>query len=95
MPTSTNSNSPRATRDTIEWETINNALASLPSGPVRARAIDAARRLIEGSNRRTNILELVQEALSQLRLDMKYLIFDLEATRRERDAYREELDNGK
>ena len=26
-----------------------------------------------------------QEALSQLRLDMKYLIFDLEATRRERD----------
>jgi len=31
---------------------------------------------------------LVQEALSQLRLDMKYLVFDLEATRRERDAYR-------
>jgi hypothetical protein len=27
----------------------------------------------------------VQEALSQLRLDMKYLVFDLEATRRERD----------
>ena len=25
-------------------------------------------------------------ALSQLRLDMKYLVFDLEATRRERDA---------
>ena len=28
----------------------------------------------------------MQEALSQLRLDMKYLVFDLEATRRERDA---------
>ena len=36
--------------------------------------------------RRRRILNLVQEALSQLRLDMKYLVFDLEATRRERDA---------
>jgi hypothetical protein len=35
---------------------------------------------------------LVQEALSQLRLDMKYLVFDLEATRRERDGYRKDLD---
>ncbi len=42
--------------------------------------------------RRTRILNLCQEALSQLRLDMKYLIFDLEATRRERDALREERD---
>jgi hypothetical protein len=32
----------------------------------------------------------VQEALSQLRLDMKYLVFDLEATRRERDALRQD-----
>jgi hypothetical protein len=32
-------------------------------------------------------LTLVQDALSQLRLDMKYLMFDLEATRRERDGY--------
>jgi hypothetical protein len=29
----------------------------------------------------------VQDALSQLRLDMKYLMFDLEATRRERDEF--------
>ena len=36
-------------------------------------------------DRRRRILDLVQEALSQLRLDMKYLVFDLEATRRERD----------
>ena len=43
-------------------------------------------RVIEGTRRRKRILTLVQEALSQLRLDMKYLMFDLEATRRERDA---------
>jgi len=39
-------------------------------------------------DRRTYVLSLVREALSQLRVDMKYLIFDLEATRRERDEAR-------
>lgn len=37
-------------------------------------------------SRKSDILNLIQEALGQLRLDMKYLIFDLEATRRERNA---------
>jgi hypothetical protein len=45
------------------------------------------RRVVESSQRRKRVLNLVQEALSQLRLDMKYLMFDLEATRRERDTY--------
>ena len=43
-------------------------------------------QVVESTKRRRRILNLVQEALSQLRLDMKYLVFDLEATRRERDA---------
>ena len=46
-------------------------------------------RVVEGNKRRHRILGLVQDALSQLRMDMKYLMFDLEATRRERDEYRE------
>lgn len=46
-------------------------------------------RVVESTKRRRRILNLVQEALSQLRLDMKYLVFDLEATRRERDALRQ------
>jgi len=45
-------------------------------------------RLVGTLRRRRRILDLVQEALSQLRLDMKYLMFDLEATRRERDEAR-------
>ncbi len=49
-------------------------------------------RVIESTTRRRRIMTLVQDALSQLRLDMKYLMFDLEATRRERDAYREKLE---
>jgi len=49
-------------------------------------------RVIDSNRRRRRILLLVQDALSQLRLDMKYLTFDLEATRRERDEYRRKLD---
>lgn len=48
-------------------------------------------RVIDSNRRRRRILLLVQDALSQLRLDMKYLAFDLEATRRERDEYRGKL----
>lgn len=48
-------------------------------------------RVIESTHRRRRILSLVQDALSQLRLDMKYLAFDLEATRRERDEYRRKI----
>ena len=49
-------------------------------------------RVVESTSRRRRILNLVQDALSQLRLDMKYLMFDLEATRRERDEYRRQIE---
>ncbi len=49
-------------------------------------------RVIESTRRRRRILSLVQDALGQLRLDMKYLAFDLEATRRERDEYKRMLE---
>ncbi len=54
-------------------------------------------RVVEMVNRRRRILNLVQEALSQLRLDVKYLMFDLEVTRKERDQLRtrlEEIERG-
>ena len=49
-------------------------------------------KVIDSTRRRRRILSLVQEALSQLRLDLKYLMFDLEATRRERDEYRRQIE---
>ena len=49
-------------------------------------------RVVDSTRRRRRILHLVQDALSQLRLDMKYLLFDLEATRRERDDYRRQVE---
>jgi hypothetical protein len=48
----------------------------------------AFNRVVESVRRRRRILSLVQEALSQLRLDIKYLMFDLDVTRKERDELR-------
>ncbi|NLX57417.1 MAG: transcriptional regulator [Planctomycetaceae bacterium] len=67
---------------------LGQLLAGLP--PQYRMALEPVwDRVVESTRRRRRILTLVQEALSQLRLDMKYLVFDLEATRRERDAYRQ------
>lgn len=51
----------------------------------RKALIHAHDIVIQTDRRRTRILRICQEALSQLRLDLKYLVFDLDATRRERD----------
>jgi hypothetical protein len=65
-------------------------IARLPAD--QQPGIEAAyNRVVDAVNRRRRILGLVQEALSQLRLDIKYLMFDLEVTRRERDELREEM----
>ena len=63
------------------------AVGELPA-EFRQKIAPAVDRVVESTKRRRRILSLVQDALSQLRLDMKYLMFDLEATRRERDEYR-------
>jgi hypothetical protein len=70
---------------------LEAAIRQLPT-PYRQQVDPALGRVIESTRRRRRILSLVQDALSQLRLDMKYLMFDLEATRRERDEYRRQLD---
>lgn len=48
-------------------------------------------KVCESANRRRKILQMVQESIGQLRLDMKYLVFDLEATRRERDELEQQV----
>src|SRR5579872_1798141 len=69
---------------------LGKRIAGMPAGyqrdlePIYNQVIDSVRR-------RRRILSLVQDALSQLRLDIKYLMFDLEVTRRERDALRDQL----
>jgi hypothetical protein len=73
---------------------IGELAAAVHSLPLELRgAIEPlVSRVVESTRRRRRILSLVQDALGQLRLDMKYLVFDLEATRRERDDYRRQLE---
>ena len=70
---------------------LGAALANLPLEH-RQRIEPLFSRVLESTKRRRRILGLVQDALGQLRLDMKYLMFDLEATRRERDEYRRKIE---
>jgi hypothetical protein len=70
---------------------LGTALGCLPEEH-RERVEAIFSRVVESTKRRRRILNLVQDALSQLRLDMKYLMFDLEATRRERDDYRRKVE---
>lgn len=81
----------RSDETPLELREMAAAIESLPPH-YRDAVAPALARVVECSTRRRRILNLVQEALSQLRLDMKYLIFDLEATRRERDQYKETLE---
>ena len=72
----------------VEMVELTRAIEALPAAQ-RLTLQPALQRVLESTSRRRKILQLVQEALGQLRLDMKYLVFDLEATRRERDSYKD------
>jgi hypothetical protein len=81
----------QAAQDTpAELLELIRAIDALPPQH-RASLQPALNRVVDSSTRRRRILTMVQEALGQLRLDMKYLVFDLEATRRERDRYQQQL----
>lgn len=67
-------------------------LIEASNGPEKRALAAAYERVAESILRRRRILNLVQEALAQLRLDVKYLMFDLETTRRERDLFQAQLE---
>lgn len=75
---------------------LNDLISAVEALPARYRSEieKPLNRVVEYTRRRRRILNLIQEALSQLRMDMKYMMFDLEATRRERDEYKNSSDGG-
>lgn len=75
-------------REVVE---LGKRIAALPESQYRELE-DSYSQVVDCIRRRRKILNLVQEALSQLRLDIKYLMFDLEITRSERDSLRSQLD---
>jgi hypothetical protein len=74
----------------VELVELSRAIEALPAAQ-KLMLQPVFQKVVESTNRRRKILQLVQEALGQLRLDMKYLVFDLEATRRERDLYQQQI----
>ena len=74
-----------------ELKTLVSITETLPS-EVQTQLKPALIQLNTLLNHRKRTLNLIQEALNQLRVDVKYLMFDLEATRRERDEYKQQLE---
>lgn len=80
-----------ANNATAAYQDLARAIKKLPIEQQQT-LLEPLRKVEETHVRRSKILKLVQEALGQLRLDVKYLMFDLEATRRERDSFQEQLE---
>ena len=74
-----------------EVSRLQQRLASLDI-PERDELLGMMQSIENSMRRRNRILSMVQEALSQLRLDVKYLMFDLDVTREERDALQQQVD---
>ena len=70
-------------------EALENKIKNSLDFPEKGAILEIVKMVRDNDTRRRRIMNLVQEALGQLRLDMKYLMFDLEATRRERDKLRD------
>jgi len=58
----------------------------------RERLIPLVDRLGQFSRLQSKLVHIAQDAVDQLQLDVKYLLFDVDATRRERDELREILE---
>jgi hypothetical protein len=84
---------------TTEWRTdqvpqelteLHSQLAQLPPS-MREKVLPLCHRLAHYTRLQHRLVRIAQEAVDQLQLDVKYLTFDLEVTRRERDDLLKEL----
>jgi hypothetical protein len=66
---------------------LRNHLDKLPLA-VRSQLIPLCDRVGHYARLQSRLVRIAQDAVDQLQLDIKYLLFDLEATRRERDELR-------
>lgn len=77
------------TCDSLPSDILNlrAAVDTLPE-EYRAEITGYLDRVVLNNARRIAMMKQLKDAFSQLRLDIKYLIFDLESTKEERDRYR-------
>ncbi|MGL4594743.1 MAG: transcriptional regulator [Thermoguttaceae bacterium] len=82
------------TETTSEVDELMDLVRVIDKVPLEYRA-DLYRtldRLVTGFEQRQHLIGQIQDTISQMSLDIKYMIFDLEATRKERDMYRAQLE---
>jgi hypothetical protein len=70
---------------------LRNHLDKLPKS-LREKLLPLCECVGHFSRLQSRLVHIAQDAVDQLQLDVKYLAFDLEATRRERDELREILE---
>ena len=58
----------------------------------RQKLLPLCEKVGQISRLQSRMVRIAQDAVDQLQFDVKYLVFDLEATRRERDEYRQQLE---
>jgi hypothetical protein len=83
---------PATATDTLplEFTELRKRLSDLPAAQA-ADLVTLCNRLGEWARLQQRLVQAAQDAIDQQRLDLQYLYFDVEATRRERDAFREQL----
>jgi len=90
MPTETYHQTEHVAPELVE---LRKAVATLPRR-WRPQFTRFCNQIQDWARRQTRMVQSAQELVDQLQLDVKYLQFDLEATRRERDVLREQLERG-
>lgn len=80
--------------DFIPWEVVELCLrVKVLPRQWRGELIPLCRALAGWTRRQSRLVQAAQEAVDQLQLDIKCLRFDLDATRRERDALRQRCEH--
>ena len=70
---------------------LRSHLESLPIN-LRAKMVPLCDRVCHFTRLQGRLVQIAQDTVDQLQLDVKYLLFDLDVTRRERDILRQELE---
>lgn len=80
--------------DALFEKRINELVKEIGSAPApnKARLLDLAKKTGQSHKKLTKSVGRLQESLDCLRVSVKYLVFDLEATRRENDGLKKALD---
>jgi hypothetical protein len=84
---------PVARKDEVPQELVElrSHLDRLPTH-LRTQVMPLCDKLGHFARLQTRLVRIAQDAVDQLQLDIKYLLFDLEATRRERDELKAQVE---